>query len=143
MENLKKISELTNTLERVEENLNEEKEILEFLLEYSTAGYWDWNIITGYEYLSPKFKSQLGYTVDEMENKPESWITICNEDDFKRSSEKINGCINGEMDEFNETLRFTHKLGDEIKLFCRGKVIKRDENNKGIRMIGTHTLLDE
>jgi len=54
MVNLKKIQELTKTLERVEGNLKEEIDILDFLLEHFTDGYWDWNVITNVEYLSPK-----------------------------------------------------------------------------------------
>jgi PAS domain-containing protein len=83
-ENLKKLYDLTETLERVESNLVEEKSILEFMLEHTTDGYWDWDIQSGYEYMSPKFKKQLGYEPDEMENKPEAWQAICNEEDLGR-----------------------------------------------------------
>jgi len=36
-----KIKKLTETLNRVEDNLHEEKEVLEFILEHTTDGYWD------------------------------------------------------------------------------------------------------
>ena len=57
---IKKIKHLTESLTRVENNLKEEKEILEFILEHTTDGYWDWDLTTNYQYLSPKLKSQLG-----------------------------------------------------------------------------------
>jgi len=141
MENLKKIQELTKTLERVESNLKEEIDILDFLLEHFTDGYWDWNVNTNVEYLSPKFKKQLGYNEDEMENKPESWMSICNEEDLNRAYNKINTLIVGETDEFEEILRFTHKKGDEIKILCCGKVVSRDSEGKAIRVVGVHSII--
>ncbi|MFM7581044.1 MAG: hypothetical protein ACKO5Q_29440, partial [Microcystaceae cyanobacterium] len=42
-------------LRRVEQR-NQELKLLETLLDVALAGYWDWNLITGEEYLSPTFK---------------------------------------------------------------------------------------
>ena len=83
---LDKIRLLTESLSRVEENLKEEMAILEFILERSTDGYWDWNIEGNYEYLSPKLKDQLGYSERELENTPDSWKKICTEDSLKNFS---------------------------------------------------------
>ena len=69
--NLDRIIALTDTLIKVEENAQKERKILEFIIEHTTDGYWDWNIMTGYEYMSPKFKAQLGYKPNEMKNSPE------------------------------------------------------------------------
>jgi PAS domain S-box-containing protein len=140
--NLGRLQELTSTLERVESNLVEEKSILEFILESTTDGYWDWDIPKGYEYLSPKFKKQLGYEPDEMEDKPEAWQSICNTEDLTRSYEVMQSHFNGDTEEFREMLRFTHKEGYEIKILCRGKVIKRGVNGEPLRMIGTHTIIE-
>jgi PAS domain S-box-containing protein len=144
MSNLNKIKDLTNSLSRVESNLKEEKDILEFILEQATDGYWDWDMVTNYEYLSAKFKEQLGYGIDEMENKPESWQTICNQEDLQRAW----GFIQSELftdktDEFVEHLRFTHKMGHQVEILCRGKVIKRDDSGLPLRMIGTHTIINK
>ena len=141
MENLKKLSELTNTLLRVEENLKEQVHVLEFIIENTTDGYWDWNLVTNYEYLSPKFKCQLGYSVDEMENSPESWQKLCNKDDLKLVISEVEKHISGHTDHFEQVMRFTHKEGYEIKIQCIGKVIKFDENGKPLRMVGTHKII--
>lgn len=140
-DNLKKILELTESLERVENNLMEENSILEFVLEHFTDGYWDWDVKKNYEYLSPKFKQQLGYKVHEMENKPESWMSICNGDDLISSTNTIKSLIKGDIDEFSSVFRFTHKKGHEVKILCRGKVVKRDNDGKALRVVGTHTLI--
>ena len=141
MDNLKKIQDLTNTLNHVELNLKEENNLLEFLLEHSLDGYWDWNIVTNYEYLSPKFKQQLGYGEDEMENKPEAWMSICNPEDLEEAQKVIGEVLGGGNDEFNLDLRFTHKKGHEVKILCRGKLIKKSDDGVPLRMIGTHRIV--
>ena len=138
---LDKIKLLTDSLSRVEENLKEEMAILEFILEKSTDGYWDWNILTNYEYLSPKLKAQLGYLPNEMENSPKSWQTICNTDDLKKAGECIQKHLDGKTEEFSETLRFTHKKGHIITILCSGIVVSRDIDGKATRMVGTHKLI--
>jgi PAS domain S-box-containing protein len=142
MDNLDRIRELTHTLIKIEENLKKEKNILEFVLEHSTDGYWDWNIQTNYEYLSRKFKLQLGYRVDEMANSPEAWMSICNPDDVQLAYKQVKRHIKGEIDEISQVLRFTHKQGHEIKILCRGKIVEWTEDRKPLRMIGTHVIID-
>jgi PAS domain-containing protein len=44
------------------------EEVLKEILEQSLAGYWDWDIPTGNEYLSPSFKTMFGYEDHEIEN---------------------------------------------------------------------------
>lgn len=141
MDNLKKIQDLTNTLNQVESNLQEENKLLNFILENITDGYWDWNIESGYEYLSPKFKQQLGYKDNEMENKPESWMSICNPKDLDEAKTVIGGVLGGISDEFEKELRFTHKEGYEVKVHCRGKLIKKSEEGVPLRMVGTHRII--
>lgn len=141
MKNLEKIQDLTNTLNYIELNLKEEKNLLEFLLEHSLDGYWDWDISSGYEYLSPKFKQQLGYENDEMENKPESWMSICNPEDLENTHRIIDGVLSGKSDTFEKELRFTHKKGYEVKILCRGKLIKKSKEGVPLRMVGTHRII--
>jgi PAS domain S-box-containing protein len=142
MDNLKKIQNLTNTLNHVELNLKEENKLLEFLLEHSLDGYWDWNVSTGYEYLSPKFKQQLGFEDHEMENKPESWMSLCNDLDLGEAQKVIGKVLSGGDEEFQLSLRFTHKKGHEVKILCRGKLIKKSEEGTPLRMVGTHRIID-
>jgi PAS domain S-box-containing protein len=136
---LDKIIALTDTLSRVEENLKEEMAILEFVLDSITDGYWDWNIQTNYEYFSNKFKSQLGYK--RMKPTPESWQNICNKEDLAEAYIRVEAHFKGETEEFKQILRLRHKDGHEVKVICRGKVIKWDADGKPLRMIGTHQLV--
>jgi PAS domain-containing protein len=139
MKNLAKIKELTDTLTRVEENLSKEKIILEFILENTTDGYWDWNMVTNYEYLSPKLKAQLGYEDHEMENKPEAWMEMCL--DLEKANVAIQAHIKGDTPDFRSVVRYTHKKGHVVSILCRGKIVEFDEDGKPTRMIGTHVII--
>ncbi len=136
---LDRIIELTYTLSRVEENLQEEMAILSFVLDSITDGYWDWNIQTGYEFFSEKFKSQLGYK--RMKPSPESWKRICHPEDLEEAERKMEEHFLGKTDEFNQILRLRHKDGHEVKVKSSGKVVSYNDDGSPLRMVGTHILI--
>ena len=138
---LDKIRLLTESLSRVEENLKEEMAILEFILERSTDGYWDWNIEGNYEYLSPKLKDQLGYSEKELEHTPDSWKKICTKESLKNFSNTINSVLEGKQDDFEIVLDLIHKNGETVKVLRIGRVISKTEDGAPIRVVGTHRLI--
>lgn len=142
MNNINRLKELTITLNKVEDNLKNEKIILEFILENTTDGYWDWNMVTNYKYLSPKLKAQLGYTDKSMDNSPDSWRKHCNPEDLKKITVKMSKHIAGNIEDFSHKLRFTHRKGHEILILCRGKIVDYDDDGSPTRMIGTHVIID-
>lgn len=141
MSGLKKIEKLTNTLIKVEDNLKQEKEILKFLIELSSDGYWDWHILKNYEYLSPQLKAQLGYEDSELKNSPETWKSLCHEEDIVNAEKELTDHLNGKTEEFSKVIRFKHKNGKYIQTLTKGKVIQRDSEGKAIRMVGIHIII--
>ncbi len=109
------------------------------VLESTMAGFWDWNIPEHTEYLSPTFKKMFGYEDDEMENSPDSWQKIIHPDDlpgvFKVFEDHVKS--KGKIPYENE-VRYYHKDGKIIWVWCRGKVIEWGPNNEPIRMVGSH-----
>jgi PAS domain S-box-containing protein len=125
---------------------NQKIEMLIKILENSTDGYWDWHIGSGkdgeedYEYLSPKFKEQLGYGPDELEDKPSSWMNLIYPECLSKINSKLQEHFNsnGEI-EFMSECRYTHKDGHTVWILCRGDVIEWNEDGTPKRMVGTHT----
>lgn len=130
-------SDVTNE-RKAQEKIENEKKILEFILEDSLSGYWDWDITTDYEYYSPSFKSMLGYEEDEIENSPKGWQRIVFEEDLPVILSNINRHIMslGKEPYYNE-VRYHHKNGSTVWVICSGRVVEWDKE-KPLRMVGCH-----
>ncbi len=141
-----KVAERTKELQREkkkrlasEKLFTENKAMYEDILDATTDGWWDWNLETNDEYLSPKFKSVLGYRDQELPNKAESWQKIIYPEDLDLALKAFENHIKfGEP--FEPTVRYYCKNGETKWIWCRGKAIV-DEDSKQRRMIGTHTDL--
>jgi len=119
--------------------LEDKNLIIDTILESTMAGYWDWLIQENTEYLSPTFKKMFGYEDHEMENHPDSWQKIIHPDDLPNVFE----CFNAHVESkgkvpFSKTVRYAHKDGSTVNVFCSGQVVQWDEEGKPIRMIGAH-----
>ena len=118
--------------------------ISESALESSLAGFWDWNIPSNDEYLSPRFKDMFGYKEHEMENSPEAWQKIAFPEDLPGMFEafeihiKSKGAI-----PFKSIVRYHHKDGKTIWVRCNGKVVEWSKEGKPIRAIGCHVDITE
>lgn len=128
-----------NKLTETEKRFAQQNAAFEQVLEGTMAGYWDWMIKEGTEYLSPTFKKMFGYEDDEMENSPESWQKIIHPDDLPNIIEAFNKHVEtqGEFPYDNE-VRYFHKNGDIVWVLRRGKVIEWDEYGNPVRMVGSH-----
>ena len=124
---------------RVQEMLKLERHIFEDVLESTLSGYWDWDLKTNNQYLSPAFKEMFGYADHEMPNRPESWQRIIFEEDLP-------GVLNL-MEEhyaskgripFSIEVRYHHKNGSTIWVICAGRVIEWDKDGRPRRMVGCH-----
>lgn len=123
---------------KAQEQLENEKGILETILEDTLSGYWDWNLKTNEEYLSPSFKSMLGYRDDELENTPESWQKLIYKEDLSFVKEQYDKHVKsrGRIPFYND-VRYHHKSGATIWVICSGRVIEWD-GDKPLRMVGCH-----
>jgi PAS domain S-box-containing protein len=138
MNNLKKIQVMTENLNRVHDNMFDEINTLEFILDSVLEGYWDWDIVTNYEYLSPSLKKQLGYEDHELENSLETWMRLINPEDLKNALEIYDDHIKSKGEtEYKVIARYAHKDGHEITVLCKGKVVTWD-GDKPLRMVGAH-----
>ncbi len=111
----------------------------ECVLEQSLAGYWDWMIQEGSEYLSPAFKSMFGYADQELPNQPETWRNLIFPEDLPGVLEVFNKHVasRGTFPFYNE-VRCRHKDGSTVWVICTGKVIEWGAQGHAVRMVGCH-----
>lgn len=120
-------------------NLKDLELISESALESSLAGFWDWNVLTDEEYLSPRFKEMFGYEDHELPNCPESWQKIVFKEDLPLMYSTLQKHIdsNGEIP-FISVLRYHHKEDRTVWVRCNGKVVEWTDEGKPARVIGCH-----
>jgi PAS domain S-box-containing protein len=114
------------------------------VFECSMAGFWDWDMITDEEYLSPRFKEMFGYADDEMDNNHDSWQSIVFEEDLQPMFDLFQQHIESKgVIPFETIIRYHHKNGRTIYVRCNGKVVEWTEDGRPARSIGSHIDITE
>ncbi len=111
-----------------------------FILAATAAndGIWDWNILTGDVYLSPRWKEMLGYSDDELENSYATWADRVHPDDRQKTFEILENCVAGDEAIYEHVHRLKNKAGEWQWILDRG-VILRNKDGVVARMAGSHT----
>lgn len=117
----------------------QELKLLEQILDLVLAGYWDWDIPGGWEYLSPGFKRMFGYADDELPNMPESWKRLIFPEDLPIVLDCFERHVQsrGQVPYYNE-VRYHHRDGSTVWVICSGQVVEWDAEGQPLRMIGCH-----
>lgn len=108
------------------------------ILEDTLAGYWDRDVIEGKDFLSPTFKSMLGYEEDELDDSPQAWQELIFPEDRSlvlanfEEHEKSKGAI-----PFRNVVRYKHKDGSTVWVLYSGSIIEW-EGDKAKRIVGCH-----
>ncbi len=99
-------------------------------------GIFDWNIVTGAYYLSPRYKEILGYRDDELPNDAESFFGRIHPDDSARMAETVDR-YNHDLtkDRFADELRLKHRDGTYRWVVSRGRIVRND-SGEPIRIVG-------
>jgi len=122
---------------QIEFDLKSVKEQLELVIEASSEGFWDWDLITGEMYCSPQWKEMLGYSADEEMNFFDVWASAVFEQDRITPSQLAENCKNGDFEQFSLPYRFRHKNGSISHILSRTLHLKDDQGNV-TRIIGSH-----
>ncbi|MFO7803073.1 MAG: PAS domain S-box protein, partial [Desulfovermiculus sp.] len=125
---------------RQQEVLQESKDRLDFALQATNTGLWDWNLQTGEAFFTEQWAAMAGYSLDELRPlSVQTWMDLCNPDDLSHSQTLLDKHFKNEIDSYECEARMWHKEGYWIWILDRGKVIEWDESGDPLRMIGTHT----
>ncbi len=99
-------------------------------------GIFDWNVVTGDYYLSPRYKEILGFRDDELPSDPESFFGRIHPDDSARMAETVDR-YNRDLakDRFSDELRLKHRDGTYRWVVSRGRIVRNDQGAP-IRLVG-------
>jgi len=104
-------------------------------------GLWDWNILTGEDYLSPRWKEILGYEDYEIDNVLESFTDALHPDDRVRAMAAVTAHLEDRAP-YDLECRLRRKEGDYVWVRARGQA-KWDEDGTPVRMAGSISDLTE
>ncbi|RFC55288.1 PAS domain S-box protein [Brumimicrobium aurantiacum] len=110
-----------------------------FVLEGTNVGIWKWNIQTNETVFNERWAEMIGYTIEELAPiSIETWRKFCHPDDLKESERKLQDCFEKKTEFYEIELRMTHKNGNLVWVYDRGKVIEWTKDGKPLMMYGTH-----
>ncbi len=133
------ITEKHNTQQQLQESQLRWK----FAIEGNNDGVWDWNLTNNKVFFSDKWKKMLGYEPEEINDNLDEWKKRVHPDDLQNTIDDINKHINGKTDVYQNEHRVLCKNGSYKWILDRGKIVSYDNNKNPIRMIGTHTDIDQ
>ena len=128
---------------QAEEAQQKSEEKYRLTLDATNDGIWDWNIPTGGTFFSYRWYTMIGYDPGELPATYATWRSLLHPDDAGRAEQKIQDHIGQKVESYSAEFRMRTKQGDWKWILARGKVVERDSGGNPIRMVGTHTDIDE
>ncbi|MHB8110981.1 MAG: PAS domain S-box protein [Syntrophorhabdaceae bacterium] len=126
-----------------QEALQESEDRWQFALEGSGDGVFDWNPLTGKVYFSKQWKEMLGYADEDIGDSIEMWERSVHPEDKKDVYRRLNDHLQRKTPVYIAQYRSQCRDGSHKWLLARGKVIAWTEDERPLRMIGTHTDITE
>ncbi len=128
-------------LDELQEKLRTDSSIWDFLRVSCLDGMWYWDLENPeHEWMSPEFWELFGCDPATKEHAPESWFDIIHPEDKVIAVKNFNKHLADPDFPYDQVVRYRHAEGHMIWVRCRGLAV-RDEEGRGIRMLGAHTDL--
>jgi hypothetical protein len=104
-------------------------------------GIWDWDLVSGANYRSPRWKGILGYGKDEISNDEASFSALIHPEDRAAAVGARQAHLDGSTP-YDAEFRLLHKDGSYRWVHSRGKAL-RDITGRPVRMVGSMTDISE
>ncbi|WP_419657602.1 two component system sensor histidine kinase, hybrid [Desulfosarcina variabilis str. Montpellier] len=129
---------------RAEEALVDQKKRLDYILQGTNVGTWEWNVQTGETIFNERWANIVGYRLEEISPVSiETWNQLCHPDDMQDSIRLLKSCFEGESEYYHFECRMRHKDGSWVWVLDRGKVATWTKDGKPEWMFGTHQDITE
>ncbi|MFK7766147.1 MAG: EAL domain-containing protein [Mariniblastus sp.] len=105
-------------------------------------GIWDWNLVTGEIYLSPRWMTMVGVKDPNWVAHGTSWLELVFHEDRERVRADLESHLCGESSHFETEMRMPDQTGGFRWMLCRGLAV-RDETDVPTRIAGSLTDITE
>lgn len=133
---------LIDELLKRETELNETKNRLNFALQASKDGIYDYNIQLNTLYYSDRMFEMLGYNPNEFTPSYKQFLNMIYHEDLESTLKSIENAEINKTDS-NFEMRVVKKHGDLIWIKSKATVVQRDNSGKSVRIVGTFTDITE
>ena len=123
--------------------LKESQERLDMVIEGASLGTWDWDIQSGDTAYNKYWTEMLGFQLNEVGPKVESFLSLLHPDDAANIWATIQHHIINKTPYFEAEFRMKTKDGKFKWIYDRGRVLVWDENGIPLRASGTHMDITE
>ena len=124
---------------KAEEQRRTDVERLNFALQGMNDGVWDWNVVTGHVYFSPRLETMMGYQTGELAQDVNTWTSSVHADDLPKVLKVLKAHLEGEKESYETEHRVKTKTGDWLWILDRGRVVEWSKDAKPLRMVGGQT----
>jgi diguanylate cyclase (GGDEF)-like protein/PAS domain S-box-containing protein len=123
---------------RAEEALRTSEERYALAARGANDGLWDWDLTADKVYLSPRWKSMLGWGDEEVGDDPREWLDRVHPEDMAALRARLESHLEGSTDHFESEYRIAHRDGGYCFMLSRGLAV-RDGAGKPVRIAGSQT----
>jgi diguanylate cyclase (GGDEF)-like protein/PAS domain S-box-containing protein len=103
-------------------------------------GLWDWDLVAGHTYWSPRARQMLGPADDDAPNSPEAWARQLPAVEGERFLQELRAHLDGRSQQLHHELRH-QRDGESRWLLVRGVAVR--EAGRAVRMAGSLTDITE
>ena len=123
---------------RSEERVRESEERYALAVDGANDGVWDWDLSNDTVYYSERWKSMLGYSDDEIGDRPSDWFDRVHPDDLEHLRKDIQTHLEGRSAHLENEHRIRHSDGGYRWVLSRGIAVP-PENGSPRRIAGSLT----
>ena len=131
------------TIRRQKEKLRKSEERFQMAMDATSDGLWDWDVVTGKLFHSPRWMTMLGYSPDELPQTFKTFEDLLHPDDQEEALRKNQEMLETPGAPFVQEFRLRSKNQSYHWILSRGRVFSRDSKGKPLRAVGTHVDITE
>ncbi|WP_417332740.1 PAS domain S-box protein [Halarcobacter sp.] len=137
------INLMTQQIQDAHKEIRDSELKWKFAVEGNGDGLWDWNLKTNEVYFSKQWKAMFGFKEDEIKGSLEEWEKRVHPEDLEQVYIDIQNHLEGKTKVYINEHRVKCKDGSYKWILDRGITVEKGNDNKPLRMLGTHSDIDE
>jgi len=129
-------------LQQAQRQLADSETRMALVLRGANDGWWDWDLVSGTRFYSPRGWQMLGYDNEELPRDSHLWQRLVHPDDQPEVDRIIATALRSGGEHYVAEMRLRHKDGHFLPVLSRGYIL-RTAQGRAVRLSGTNTDLTD